>query len=130
MKFSIGYLSLFNMVDLIQKFGGASVLQQLKDTPANLAFLETEFGAADPVVCGMLLESVDQSSFSLSDWIEALRKVGNWLDIQGLAMELDEQIGYVSCAGASAGAGANLTHLPSLVDEMLETYGCERAVKK
>ena len=42
---------------------------------------------------------------------------------------MGEQIGYVCCAVEAAGAGASLTHLPSLVAEMLEAYGCERATE-
>ncbi|MGJ8652305.1 MAG: hypothetical protein ACSHX8_03440 [Opitutaceae bacterium] len=118
------------MVDLIQKLGGASFLEQFADSPANLAFVEAHFRDAEQAVCDALLECVDESPYSLRDWIEALRKVGHWLDARSLAMELGDQIGYVSCATDSAGAGANLTHLPSLVEEMLEAYGCERAVKK
>ena len=53
-----------------------------------------------------------------------------WLDARSLQLPIEDQLGYICCAGESAGAGANLTHLPPLVADMLEAYGCERAVKK
>lgn len=118
------------MVDLIHKLGGASFLEQLTDSPTSLAFVEAHFRDAEQATCDALLEGVDESPYSLRDWIEALRKVEHWLCARNMTMELGDLIGYVSCATASAGAGANLTHLPSLVEEMLEAYGCERAVKK
>jgi len=45
-------------------------------------------------------------------------------------LSAEESLGYVSCAAASTGSAANLSHLPSLVGDFLEQYGCERAVKK
>jgi hypothetical protein len=116
------------MVDLINKIGEEVFFQQLAHSPANLAFLETQFRDVDPALCNLFVESVDDSSFSLRNWVEALRVLGHWLDARGLSLSLSDQIGYVACATDAAGAGSNLTHLPSLVEEMLETYGCERAV--
>ncbi len=118
------------MVDLINKLGHESFFNAFADSPANLAFVEAQFKDADPALCDAFLESVDESAFSLSEWIDALRCLGHWLDAHGLAMELSDQVGYVCCASTAVDAGANLTHLPSLVSEMLEAYGCERAVKK
>ncbi len=105
-------------------------MKYFADSPANLAFVEAHFLNMDASSCDAFLDTVDDSSYTLRDWVEALRCMGQWLDAHGMTMELKDQIGYVNCAGAAAGSGANLTHLPSLVDEMLETYGCERAVKK
>lgn len=75
------------------------------------------------------LESVDASDFSLKQWIEAFRVLGEWLDSRGLELEWQDRVGYVSCAADSAGASSNLTDLPVIVIEMLETYGCDRAEK-
>ncbi|MEN8661189.1 MAG: hypothetical protein ACN4GF_10920 [Lentimonas sp.] len=118
------------MVKPIKKLGRKSFFKAFADSPADLAFIEALFQDADQALCDALLEGVDESVFSLPDWVEALRRQAQWLDARELSMELSDQVGYVSCASASAGAGANLTHLPSLLDDMLETYGCDRAVKK
>lgn len=118
------------MVELMQKVGYELFMKQFSDSPANMAYLEAQFGDADQATCDALLESVDESDYSLRDWVEALRELGHWLDGRNMKMKLMDQIGYMSCAAASAGAGANLSHLPSLLNDMLQTYGCERAVKK
>ena len=130
MRFRLVLRKLSNMVDLMNEIGKDAFFQQLADSPANLAFVEAQFRDADQALCDTLAESIDDSSFSLRDWVEALRLFGHWLDARGQTLDLRDQIGYVSCAADAAGAGANLTHLPSLVEEMLEAYGCERAEEK
>ena len=62
--------------------------------------------------------------------VAALAALDQWLDQRGLVLALPDQIGYVSCSAAAAGAGGQLSHLPALVLDMLQTYGCELAVKK
>ena len=86
-------------------------------------------GVENAEVWHQLLEATDESEFSLHQWVDSLSIVIAWLDSRGLELAMKEQISYVCCAGEAAGAGANLTHLPSLVTEMLETYGCERATR-
>lgn len=118
------------MLEFMNTLGRESFIKVFADSPANLAFVEARFKGADQEVCDTFLEYVDDSAFSLRDWIDALRCLGHWLDARSLTMQLEDQIGYVSCASMAVDVSANLTHLPSLVDDMLETYGCERAVEK
>ncbi len=102
---------------------------QFADSPCVLAYLDIHFKGADDLLRA-LLEQVDESAFSLRDWMEALIVLNQWLQERSLNLPINDNIGYVSCAVASAGAGAHLSHLPSLVHDLLEQYGCERAVKK
>ena len=114
----------------MNKSGFESFLKEFSDTPANAAFVDAQFRDVDDATVDEFLEAVDGSDFSFLDWVESLRSLVLWLDSNGLTMQLSDQIGYISCAAASAGAGAHLTCLPLLVEEMLDAYGCERAVKK
>lgn len=102
---------------------------QFADSPRVLAYLDAHFKGAEDLLPA-LLEQVDESDFSLRDWMEALIVLNQWLEERSLNLPTNDNIGYVSCAVASAGAGAHLSHLPSLVRDLLEQYGCERAVKK
>ena len=102
---------------------------EFADSPSVLAYLDAHFKGAEDLQRA-LLEEVDESDFSLRDWIEALLVLNQWLEERSLNLPFNDNIGYVSCAGASAGAGAHLSHLPSLVADLLEQYGCERAVEK
>lgn len=111
------------------EFETTSFWVQFADSPCVLSYLEAHFKGADDLQRA-LLEEADEGVFSLHQWVEALIVLSQWLEVHGLHLSIEDHIGYVSCAVASAGAGANLTHLPSLVEDLLEQYGCERAVKK
>lgn len=118
------------MDEIIERLGIDIFNEQFADSPKLVALLEANFaGVENAEVWHQLLEATDESEFSLHQWVDSLSIVIAWLDSRGLELAMKEQIGYVCCAGEAAGAGANLTHLPSLVTEMLETYGCERATR-
>ena len=118
------------MDEIIELLGIDIFNEQFADSPKLVALLEAYFaGVENAEVWHQLLEATDESEFSLHQWVDSLSIVIAWLDSRGLELAMKEQIGYVCCAGEAAGAGANLTHLPSLVTEMLETYGCERATR-
>ena len=116
------------MLEIIKCFGADIFNEQFADSPLLVAFLETHLtGIENTSVRRQLLEAADDSEFSLYQWVESLSITQAWLDARGLELAMGEQIGYVRCACEAARAGASLTHLPSLVAEMLEAYGCERA---
>jgi hypothetical protein len=116
------------MVDVIEILGTDIFRREFADSPKLLAYLEANFsGDSQMSIRAQLLEAADESDFSLRQWVESLRTIQCWLDARGLAMPLEDQIGYICCASESAASGANLTHLPALVADMLEAYGCERA---
>lgn len=118
------------MDEIIERLGIDIFNEQFADSPKLVALLEAYFaGVENAEVWHQLLEATDESEFSLHQWVDSLSIVIAWLDSRGLELAMKEQISYVCCAGEAAGAGANLTHLPSLVTEMLETYGCERATR-
>lgn len=62
--------------------------------------------------------------------MEALKLLGHWLDAHDQVMEVEDQLGYVCCAVEAAGQEGPLAHLPTLVSDMLHSYGCERAIEK
>ena len=104
--------------------------QQQVHSPRHLAYLEAHFINAGEPLSRALLEGVDASHFSVGDWVEALLVMSQWLEAHGLALPMEDQVGYLECACAAAGAGATFSDLPSLVQDLLQAYGCERAVEK
>ena len=100
--------------------------QLLADSPILLE----RFTGADSNLKKALLKEVDESSFALSDWLESLVLLDKYLDQKGLSLSPRDSIGYISCVAKSVSNSATLIHLPSLVNDFLEQYGCERAVKK
>lgn len=116
------------MEDSAKTTGIAIFAEQFADSPHLMSFIEANFGTAEQAAIRQdLLDSADASDFSLRQWVESLRTLRSWLDARGLAMSAEDEIGYVHCASEAAGQGSNLTYLPALVSDMLETYGCERA---
>lgn len=108
-----------------------SYKMMLADMPEALDYWEGQLQAAAPESLRMLFEAVDDSPFALVDWVEGLRTLNDWLAGRGLELKgVEAQIGYVCCSAEAAGAAGQMSHLPALVADFLEVYGCERAVKK
>ena len=114
----------------MSEIGMDTFLKQLADSPASLAWVEANLEDADQVLLRTFLDEVDESHYSLRQWIDGLIVMSYWLDARDLAASLEDRIGFASCANAAAGAGANLTTLSATVSEMLDSYGFERSVKK
>ena len=102
----------------------------LKKHFAGYPTLFEQFTGEDTTLLKTLLREVDDSPFTLTDWLQSLIVLHDWLDAKQLTVPLEEGIGYISCAAKSVGDSAMLTHLPSLVDDFLNQYGCERAVER
>jgi hypothetical protein len=118
------------MFVVMDKLGLKDFWKQFANSPAELCYLEAHFRGASEDTHLALLECADESDFSIKDWVAGLLVLDHWLEANDLSLSMDDQIGYVCCAGESAGVGGYLSHLPTLVHEMLKAYGCERAVKK
>jgi len=114
----------------MSKFGRDGLYREFANSPASLSYLEANFGDADAEFCSAFLDSVDESAFSLREWVNALMVLAQWLDSHSAELSLEDQIGYVSCAAEIASGSATWIDLPELVEEMLADHGCERAFKK
>jgi hypothetical protein len=101
---------------------------QFSDSPARLAWLEAYLSR--PSAARPVLAAVDDSTFSLGQWIDAFIQLEQWLEAQGRRASFDDQLGYVHCACEAAGNGANLTTLAAVVAEMLDDYGFEHSQRK
>ncbi len=69
--------------------------------------------------------SVDESPYSLSQWIEAIEFFSHWLDENKRTTPWPTLLGYLSCCTESP-ENKNIKHnLKHLLKDMLETYGYE-----
>lgn len=112
----------------MKEIGMDSLKADFLDSPERFAWGEAYL--SDQTAVQALFDAVDDSPYSLSQWIDAFVLLGRWMDARGLRSPFQDQLGYVTCACEAAGAGASLTTLPATVSEMLEEYGFECAVKK
>jgi hypothetical protein len=112
------------------KAGLDTLIERVAEFPPLVAYLEAKFRGPDAHLADHLLAEADEKPFPLVQWVEALQRFDQWLETHGLSLPIENQIGYIGCS-AEAGSGyATLTQLPLQVEEMLENYGCDDAVKK
>ena len=97
---------------------------------AGYPMLQKQIENSDLAWQKALFEKVDESDFSLVDWVDSLNALYHWLERGGLTLTLQDGLGYVSCAAKSVGSSSTLNHLPSLVHDFLDQYGCELAVNR
>lgn len=117
---------------------GLRTLVEASQNPAHLLFiarvLEEHFcikptqGADSRTGYKALIENVDSSPYSLSDWIEALHAMAAYLEKKGQRGSLLPMLGYVSCASEAAATRAEgLPQLSKTVTEFLEQSGFDAA---
>ncbi|MGC6456297.1 MAG: hypothetical protein ACON46_07200 [Coraliomargaritaceae bacterium] len=102
--------------------------QQLSGQPNLLASVLESF--PEEVLLKEFLFAVDESVFGLVDWVEAQCVLADWLEERGLVLPVGDRINYLSCVAEAGSGGLALENLSSMIEEMLATYGCERATKK
>lgn len=70
---------------------------------------------------------IDESAFSLSDWINAYETLQAWLKQRSLKLNLEDSFDYIHCVSKANSRHSHLESLQDLTGEFLNTYGCERA---
>lgn len=88
-------------------------------SPSQLSRLATMLGNGEGRALRDLIASCDESTHSLSDWLDALDVLHNWLEERHIRATAVRQIGYVACSSESAPEEA----LTPMVKRMLEDYG-------
>lgn len=106
------------------------LLREGANSPAIVSYLKANFAGADADLADLLLNEAEDGPFPVYQWLEALLLFEEWLDIHGLVLPIENQIGYISCSASAGSAYATMTRLPMQVEEMLNSYGCDDAVPK
>ena len=102
----------------------------LEQLLADRPFLLEQIKSGGLALQKRLFQEADESNFSFADWLDSLGVLYKWLDQKGLELSFQDALGYVSCAAKSVGSHSALSHLPSIVHDFVDQYGCELAVKK
>src|SRR5690606_14505972 len=69
-----------------------------------------------------LLSKVDESDFSLSDWLTSIEVMQAWLKTHGKKAPANAVLDYIECTAASA-KDRNGPTLGRITEEMLEDFG-------
>ncbi len=75
----------------------------------------------------LLVESVDESPYSLSEWLAAWEFFSQWLAAQNRQAEFSIMMGYLDCCSEWMEGKSVLPPFDLLVEEMLEAFGFEGA---
>jgi len=95
----------------------------------NFASLVDRFDLENPSQRGFdkVAELMDESGFSLSDWLEALSIFQNWLIHSQQTSAVSEIFSYIHCCAVSPEGKSGATSLSHLVGSALSEHGMERA---
>ena len=80
-----------------------------------------------PNALEVFVSMVDESDYSLSEWLDALTMMTEWLTEKSQIMSLSDQIQYLNCAREIIEQGAHWDNVSSAIRSILEQYGCERS---
>lgn len=75
------------------------------------------------------IELVDESTFSLGDWLEAISVLYRWLKAKHYRAEVLTALGYINCCAEGGGRALGQANLPWQVQEALETFGFNKAIE-
>lgn len=115
--------SLSNLTDgefvfLIKQAHSQATYQTVVELLEQYEALKTEDSGHD-----LLVRFVDDSSFSMREWMAALHQMSQWLKARGQSADLARSLGYIKCCTQSAGGSE--VDLPSYVVDMLDQFGLE-----
>ncbi|MCZ6672553.1 MAG: hypothetical protein O7C75_06400 [Verrucomicrobia bacterium] len=71
----------------------------------------------------MLMERVDDSSYSITDWLVAMEAFHDWISSHGKSTSLDMLLGYIACCTDADPNASTVSALRDLVITMLEQFG-------
>lgn len=74
-------------------------------------------------------QHVDDSDYSIEDWIKAIAIFHQWLKQEKLKSDFLTMLGYLACCSVSPENKTHKRDLCGLLQEMLDQYGFQAAVK-
>ncbi|NOX99888.1 MAG: hypothetical protein GXP30_09190 [Verrucomicrobia bacterium] len=104
------------------------LLEQACATPRDWQTLKKLISTPDeealPQVVEKFYEQVDQSDFSLADWVEALLCFDQWLEEQNISQRpLTSILGYIHCCTLTLADTLAPPNLALITGEMLKQHG-------
>ena len=69
-------------------------------------------------------KKLSMKEYSISEWLEALSSINDWLDKENSSASLDSMIEYIACA-TEVLANSGIIKLKIIVEDFLKNYGFE-----
>lgn len=103
-------------------------LTQAARSPRQLTVI-SDYIARAPTVdkeLKLLFDRVDESPYSLPDWLESIETFHDWIAKSGKITDLEILLGYVSCCTEATSNSPAEVGLSNTVSAMLKQYGFDR----
>ena len=110
---------------------------ELETILSHIAAPETQSGfkalldKSDNVNLAKLIDEVDQSDYSLIDWVEALLGFDEWLVTnkpEYVDRDFDHIVGYLHCCQMTTSDNLSKPNMRNVVNECLNDFGYEPSV--
>ena len=107
----------------LEAFSDASEILSLPYSDRNYLFQEVALLSDESI--RDWIEVIDESSFPLAEWLEALTHFQKWLQENKKGKKFSDQIEYISCCIQGSSNTGRLLTLPDLLKSYLENYGVQ-----
>ncbi len=117
----------------VQGEAGEKAIQQLAEAsedPVQFCLLtealishDAHNPGGEKEACSLLVESVDESPYSLKEWVAAWVDFSIWLESREREAGFASMLGYLDCCSQYIEGKGVLPPFTDLVEEMLDAYG-------
>jgi hypothetical protein len=92
-------------------------------TVTRLMYQYSKLHPLNPPVGEVLLQEVDQSPYSMGDWIDTIDRFHNWLSDRERKVDFLAMLNYLDCCAASSEATEGGQKFSEVLDFMLQVFG-------
>ena len=110
-------------VKFLEAFSNACENRSLPYSDRNYLFQELAFLSDEELI--ILIQTIDESSFVLDEWLEALVIFQKWLKENLRGKNFTDQIEYISCCIQGSSNTGRLLTLADLTKSYLDSFGVE-----
>lgn len=107
----------------LEAFSNACENVSLPYSDCNYLFQEIDLLSDESLL--IWIQTVDESSYSLQEWLEALVYFQKWLQENKKGKNFPDQIEYISCCIQGSSNTGRLLTLLDLLKSYLNTYGVQ-----
>ena len=110
-------------VKFLEVFSNACEAGSLSYPDRNYLFQEIDLLSDESLL--IWIQSIDESSFPLTEWLESLVYFQKWLQETKKGKNFPDQIEYISCCIQGSVNTGRLLTLPDLLKSYLENFGVQ-----
>jgi hypothetical protein len=110
-------------VKFLEAFSNSCESASIPYSDRNYLIQEIAFLSDEDLI--ILIQSIDESTYSLEEWLEALVFFQKWLQDSKKGKNFTDQIEYISCCIQGSSNAGRLLTLTDLTKSYLDSFGVE-----